>query len=151
MLSSNIQSRRNSIWSEDAQQRRNYMSLRSHWQEWSKWGKRKSSDWLLITFMTGRDNMPVTGFSLKPTEAQPLFCPGNRVKLGWSEVLLAAKVVSIAFLTNNGSYQTLKVSQQETVHPLGKNFMCWQKDCFQMNTKYWKIKHFCPGKSYIYY
>lgn len=31
--------------------------------------------------MTERDSMPVTGFSLKPTEIQPVFCPVITVNL----------------------------------------------------------------------
>lgn len=68
--------------------------------------------------MTERDSMPVTGFSLKPTEIQPGFCPVNTVDVVWSEALLDAMVEPVLLLPSNGWHHALKASQQETVHPI---------------------------------
>lgn len=79
MLSGNIQSRRE-VRAHTAKEEIHVSEVTL--TRMIKMGERKSSDWLLITLRTGRDKMPVTGFSLKPTEAQPVFSPVNRVKLG---------------------------------------------------------------------
>lgn len=53
---------------------------------------------------TERERMPVTGFSLKPTEIRPIVCPVITVTLVWSEALLDATVVpGVLFPSNDAT------------------------------------------------
>lgn len=87
MLFGNIQSRRNSIWSKDSEKKEAICVSEVTLTRIIKTGGRTSSDGLLIMLMTERKNMPVIGFSLKPTEVQS-FLSHQHSELGliWSLV-----------------------------------------------------------------